>query len=121
MSVLLFRLRNVPDDEADDIRELLSTNNLEFYETTAGAWGISTAAIWLKHNDDVDKAKQLVEHYQHERGVSQRESYGQLKESGEHKTLWYTFAENPVRFIAYLALAALIIYVSIKPFLSLSH
>ena len=32
MSVLLFRLRNVPEDEAEDVRELLNKNGFEFYE-----------------------------------------------------------------------------------------
>ena len=64
MSVLLFRLRNVPEDEAEDIRELLTNNNFEFYETSAGNWGISTAAIWLNNNNGLDNAKKLIENYQ---------------------------------------------------------
>ena len=121
MSILLFRLRNVPDDEAEDIRELLNDNHFEFYETSAGNWGISTAAIWLENNADLDNAKSLIEQYQTERGILQRQKYEQLKNSGSNKTLLDAFKENPVRFIVYLAIVGFIIYVSTKPFLGLSE
>src|SRR5210317_818810 len=102
MSALLFRLRNVPEDEAEDIRELLTENNFEFYETSAGNWGISTAAIWLNNKEQLESAKKLIENYQAERGISQRHHYEELKKSGGHKTLLDAFKENPFRFVAYL-------------------
>ena len=121
MSILLFRLRNVPDDEADDIRELLNNNNLEFYETSAGNWGISTAAIWLKDKEQLESAQTLIERYQTERGISQRKNYEELKKSGGHKTLLDAFKENPFRFVAYLIFVGFIVYVSTKPFLNLAN
>ncbi len=120
MSILLFRLRNVPEDEAEDIRDLLNDNGLEFYETSAGNWGISTAAIWLKNKDQLETAKTLIEEYQTKRGISQRQSYEELKQTGGHKTLMDAFRENPFRFIAYLIFIGFIIYVSTKPFLTLT-
>lgn len=36
---ILFRLSGVPDDEADDVRMLLTDNAIDFYETSAGNWG----------------------------------------------------------------------------------
>ena len=120
MSILLFRLRNVPDDEADDIRELLTNNNYGFYETSAGSWGISAAAIWLKDKEQLENAKILIEKYQTERGISQRRNYEELKESGSHKTLLDSFKESPFRFVAYLIFVGFIVYVSTKPFLTLT-
>ena len=120
MSALLFRLRNVPEDEAEDIRELLNVNGFEFYETSAGNWGISTAAIWLKDKEQLESAKTLIEDYQTERGISQRHHYEELKKSGSHKTLLDAFKDNPFRFIAYIIFAGFIIYISTKPFLSLT-
>ena len=117
MSILLFRLRNVPEDEAEDIREILNNNNLEFYETSAGNWGISTAAIWLKNREQLEIAKELIEKYQTERGISQRQTYDELKKTGDHKTLLDAFQENPFKFVAYLIFVGFIIYVSTKPFL----
>lgn len=120
MSVLLFRLRNVPEDEADDIRGLLANNQIEFYETTAGSWGTSTAAIWLKNRDDLDQARDLIDQYQQERGTTQREAYEALKNAGKNRTIIDAFRENPIRFIAYIAFIIIILYFSIKPFISLS-
>jgi hypothetical protein len=121
MSVLLFKLRHVPEDEADDIRNLLESNNIEYYETSAGNWGISTPAIWLKNHDNLEKAKSLIDMYQQERSISQRAAYAQLKKSGEHKKLLDAFLENPFRFIAYLLFTLIIIYFSLKPFMNLAN
>ncbi|MEE3087569.1 MAG: DUF6164 family protein, partial [Pseudomonadota bacterium] len=41
MAKLLFRMRDVPDDEAEEVRELLTQNKITFFETFAGNWGIS--------------------------------------------------------------------------------
>jgi hypothetical protein len=109
----------VPEDEAEEVRELLNNNGFEFYETSAGNWGISTAAIWLKNNDDLENAKAVIDDYQTERGVSQRNNYEKLKLSGSHKTLLDAFKENPLKFIAYLIFVGFIIYISTKPFLTL--
>ena len=119
MAVLIFKLRNVPDDEADDIRALLEQHQLDYYETSAGNWGISSPGIWLKHDSDREQAQQLIDEYQQQRGIAQREAYQQLKSAGQQKTLWQGFRDAPLRFVIYLILAALVAYVSIKPFLSL--
>lgn len=121
MSVLLFKLRHVPEDEANDIRELLDSNNIDYYETSAGNWGISTPAIWLKNNDELERAKTLIDTYQHKRGINQREAYAQLKNSGDHKTILDVFNENPARFIVYIIFILFLLYFSIKPFISLSN
>ncbi|MGV8932232.1 MAG: DUF6164 family protein, partial [Luteimonas sp.] len=41
MSKLLLNLRQVLDDEADDVRAFLDAHQLEYYETTPSRWGIS--------------------------------------------------------------------------------
>ena len=41
MPLQLFNLRGVPEDEAEDIRQLLDEHEIEFYETSAGNWGVS--------------------------------------------------------------------------------
>ena len=64
MAVLLYSLRNVPDDEADAIRALLSENDIDFFETSAGNWGISAPGIWLKDPTKYDCAKELLEEFQ---------------------------------------------------------
>jgi len=48
MSKILFRLNGVSDDEAEEVRELLASNNIDFYETSPGNWGVSMPAIGLE-------------------------------------------------------------------------
>ena len=40
MAMLLFKLNNVPDDEAMDVRQLLDDNGIHYYETDAGRWRV---------------------------------------------------------------------------------
>jgi hypothetical protein len=87
MALLLFPLRNVPDDEAEDIRDVLSENSISFYETTAGNWGISMPAIWLSDESQLEQAREAINSYQEERKqVLQEEEYAKLKQSGQADT-----------------------------------
>lgn len=114
MARLLFSLRGVPDDEAEEVRELLDKNGIDFYETSAGNWGISMPALWLKDDDDQAFAQQLLETYQQKRYSEQRAIYEQLKRDGENKRLIDVIVKNPIQFFLYTGLILLIIYVSIK-------
>lgn len=60
MAQLVFRLKNVPEQEADEIRDLLNEHQIEFYETTAGRWQISMAGLWVRDKDQAAQAKQLI-------------------------------------------------------------
>ncbi len=121
MAIPLFPLRNVPDDEAHDVRELLDAQQLDYYETGAGNWGISSPAIWLKNDADLPRARELIDAYQRQRGIEQREHYAQLKQQGRQKTLWDAFVEHPLRFVMYLAIVGVVAYFSVKPFLHLGE
>ncbi|MDH3692399.1 MAG: DUF6164 family protein [Gammaproteobacteria bacterium] len=117
MTVLLIKLRGVPDDEAEELRDLLTTNKIDHYETSAGNWGISMPAIWLNDSNQLQKAKLLIEEYQAERFARARDEYEQLKKEGKHRTILDEVKENPIRIVAYLAIIAVVIYFSTKPFI----
>jgi hypothetical protein len=117
MPKLLFRLNGVPDDEAHDIRELLTTHRIDFYETDAGRWGISVAGVWLRDEEQLDTAKQLIDHYQAERTQRVRAEYDNLRSEGRHETLMARFLGDPVRFLVYAAIILVILYFSLAPFL----
>lgn len=112
MSVQLFRLKNVPDDEAEEIRSLLEKNYIDYFETPAGSWGISMPAIWLNDEDQLEKAMQLIDSYQSERLARYR------SEPADRKNILSELFNNPVQFVAYIAFEAVILYFSIKPFLN---
>ncbi len=119
MAVLLFKLNAVPDDEADDIRALLTDNEINYYETSAGNWGISVAGIWLRNKDQLVQAKTLIDEYEHARYQQARAEYEKLCAEGRQRTLLDMIKESPLRFLAYLIVIALILYFSIKPFMTL--
>lgn len=119
MSVLFFNLRGVPADEADEVRELLSAYDIDFYETSAGLLGISLPAIWLYHQDDLPTAQQLFDDYQQKRATQQRNLYQQRKKQGLEPGFWSHNLNHPVRFISYCTISALIIYLSIHWLLEL--
>lgn len=117
MTELLFKLNNVPEDEALEVRQLLAENRIEFYETPAGNWGISVAGIWLQDKSQLSAAKALLEQYQAERLQRARAEYQQRKAQGQQMTLWRRILHNPLPVIALLALAAAVMVFSVKPFL----
>ena len=119
MPAKLFSLNGVPDDEAEEVRALLTQHEVEFYETPAGSWGISAPAIWLNDASQLEKARSFIEAYQAERLVRAREEYAQLKKEGRNRTLIDMIRENPLRFFVYVAVIAAIVYFSTKPFLDI--
>lgn len=114
MAILLFSLRGVPEDEAYEVRELLTAHEINFYETSAGNWGVSMPALWLRDGSDLEKARQLLDQYQQQRQIIQRQLYLERKQAGQSKTLFDSFKEKPLVFVAYLAVLILVIYASIK-------
>ena len=121
MAVLLFSLRNVPDDEADAIRALLSENDIDFFETSAGNWGISAPGIWLKDSAGYERAKALLEGFQQSWAKEQKEKFRQLAQNGESNTVFNRFKQNPFQVIIYITIALFILYVSINPYVNFSN
>lgn len=119
MPLQLFSLRGVPEDEVDEIRQLLEENSIEFYETSAGNWGVSLPAIWLRDgSDQLDTAQRLIETYQIERAERARAHYQQLKDEGRAQNLFSMIWARPLQFVVYLALIGLILFISLTPMLS---
>ncbi len=116
MAVILFRLNDVPEDEADEVRALLAENNISFYETSGGNWGISVAALWLSDDDQLSDARSLLSHYQAERSVRIRAEYEQQRQQGKAKTLLCRIKDSPVRTIFFLSIVLIVIWLSVSPF-----
>lgn len=120
MAKILFRLNGVSDDETNDVRELLTNNAIDFYETSSGNWGVSMPAIWLSEDSQFEKAQALLNAYQNKRTIKMREEYARLKRKGKNKTFVDSVVQNPVRFTIHLSLALLVIYLSVMLVLDLA-
>ncbi|SFP71965.1 hypothetical protein SAMN05216419_101521 [Nitrosomonas cryotolerans] len=114
MSTILFRLNGVSDEEVTDVRELLAHNEIDFYETSPGNWGVSVPAIWLRDDDQLQKARVLLDEYQAARTLRIREEYARLKKEGKSKTFIDKIKESPIQWVAHLVAVLLVIYLSIK-------
>lgn len=119
MAILLFRLRHVPEDEAEEVRQLLTDEGIAFYETLAGNWRISMPAIWLSDDSQLDQARELLDRYQEARLAKARMEYEARIRDGSHETLWKKFLREPVKVSFYLGAALLVLYLSVQVFLSL--
>ena len=116
MSRLLIKLRDAPDDEILEIRNLLEEHGVDFYETQSGPWGISAAGIWLKDEQQYDRVKALLDDYQENRFREKHAEYERLRNIGEHRTFLQNLLEKPAQVILYSLIVGLIIYFSISPF-----
>jgi len=121
MAKKIFGLRGVPDDEADDIRQILSENQIEFYETAAGNWGVSMPAIWLEDEQQYTQAKELIDVYQAERLVRTRDEYERQKQAGEVESPADRLKRDPVSYILTVVFILFLLYIFIGTFVSIGN
>lgn len=119
MARLLFKLSNVPDDEAQDIRDLLNNHDIHFYETNAGFWRVGLDAIWLADGIQEEEARELIRTYQAERHIRQQENYAQLVEAGQVPSVWQRFCAQPIRFMALIVAIIFVAGLTVVPFVML--
>jgi len=119
MAKLVFKLRDVPEEEIDAVRRLLDEHGFEYYETHAGNWGISVAGIWVTDDQRHSEARKLIDAFQEEHASQMRAVYQQQCQSGEAETTLQRFLQNPLRFILYLLFAGVIGYFTLAPFFEL--
>lgn len=119
MARLLFKLSNVPDDEAQDIRDLLNNHAIHFYETNAGFWRVGLDAIWLSDGTREEEARELIRVYQSERTLHQQENYAQLVEAGQVPSVWQRFCAQPIRFMALVVAIIFVAGLTVVPFMML--
>lgn len=120
MSRLLMSLRGVPDDEVAEVRALLNSYNLEFYEIPPNRWGISGGGIWLKDAESYPYARQLLDEYQRKRSERVRAEYEQMRQSGEVDSFFQRVAREPVQAVVYALLIAALLAFMIVPFIYLA-
>lgn len=119
MGALLFKLNQVPEDEAEDVRQLFEEHDFPTYETHAGFWGLGVSAIWLADPEQLPEAKALLEEYQRERQARQQALKVEREAAGEQPTFLQRAMQAPVRFIAMIVAIGVILALSILPFVGL--
>ncbi len=92
-------LRNVPDDEADDVRAMLDAQGIEFYETRPSIWGISAGGIWVTEDAAFADARRAMDDYQQQRSARARAEYAAAKRAGTAQTFVTLLRAEPARVV----------------------
>lgn len=116
MGRLLLNLRQVPEDEADEVRALLGEQGIAFYETQAGRWNLSLPGLWVDGADYV-RARTHLDAYQRERLARVRAEHAQARERGELPNVWDNIRQNPVRVLLALAVIVGLLLLMAWPYL----
>ena len=115
MAKLLFRLGGVEEDEAEDVRQVLDEAGIKYYETHAGRWRISLAAIWLVDSNDYPQARAILDEYQEERHQRMQALAQDLP------TFWQSVAQRPIHFFFTVLSVIFILALVLLPFLLLAR
>lgn len=116
MAQLIFALKDVPESEANAIRTRLDDHHINYYETSAGRWNISVAALWVVDDNDYLPARQLINDYQTEL----QQALAKQQEMGDEAplpTIWQTFSHRPFTVVFFLAAVAIVVGLSVIPFM----
>jgi hypothetical protein len=118
VSKLLLNLRDVPDDEADDVRRFLDSAGIGYYETRASRWGIA-GCIWITDDGDIAEAKRLMAEYQRERLARAREERAEAERTGTAETFADVLRTQPLRVALTVLGVALLLALMAVPVLLL--
>jgi hypothetical protein len=120
MSKLLLNLRDVPDDEANDVRRFLDSGGIGYYETPSSFWGISAGGIWVD-NGDLAEAKRLMAEYQRQRQASTRAERAEAKRNGTAERFIDVLRAQPLRVALSVIGIALLLALMAIPVLLLAR
>lgn len=118
MAKLLLNLRNVPDDEVEEVRAMLDQHRIAFYETQPSRWGISYGGIWISEDSDAPEAKRLMADYQGKRQARVRAEHAAAVREGSAQTFMDVVREQPLRvLLTVLAVIVLLGLVALPAYL----
>ena len=113
MAKLFLNLRNMPGDEADDVRDLLRSNAIDFYETQPSPWGISAGGLWIEDVDQLTRAKALMADYQARRRDHARSERTIAEREGRAETFAGLLRDRPLYVVGVLAAMLFILAVTL--------
>lgn len=118
--MLLMNLRNVPDEEADEVRALLDEHGIDYYESRPSLLGFASAAIWAHRKEQVAEARELLAEYQQALQQRMRAEHEARVRAGTAETLGSSFRRNPLQVTAALAGVVFLLSLALVPFIMLA-
>jgi hypothetical protein len=119
MATLLFRLANVTEEEAWEVRRLLDEHGFDTYETHAGFWRLGVDAIWLRDVSQRDAAREVLDRYQAKRQARMQQEHAERIERGQAPTLWQRLRHHPVQMLLVVLAVLAMLALTLVPFLGL--
>jgi hypothetical protein len=119
MAKLLLNLRNVPDDEVDDVRRFLDSGGIGYYETPPSFWGVSAGGIWIRDDGELAEAKRLMAEYQRARQARARAERAEAQRTGTAETFVDVLRAQPLRVALTVIAIALLLALTALPALLL--
>lgn len=121
MSKRLMSFRNVPDDEHAEICALLEQAAIDFYQTPPNLFGLSAAALWVREDADLERARTLLAEYQTERARRARQAFEVARAAGELPGLWSALRQRPAQVIGLIVLVLGVLFALSLPMLLLGR
>lgn len=121
MPARLLGLREVPEDEVDDIVALLEGAAIAHYITPPGLFGLSPPALWIRESARLPEAKALLAEYQAGRAERARAEFEAARAAGEVPGLWASLRARPMHAIGLLVLVIGVLLTLSLPWLMLGR
>jgi hypothetical protein len=116
MAILLMKLRQVPEDELIEILRLLDDHAVDYYQTSAGPFGVSLPALWLRDEARADEVKGLLDEYAERRQREARQAQAAEVAARGERRVWDMFRESPFKFSLRVLLIVFFVWLSVHPF-----
>lgn len=110
-------LRDVPSDEYEAVCSLLEAHGIEHYRTEPSRFGLSSGALWVVDDTRHAQARAALDDYQAQRRDEARRERTEQLAAGTAPTLLSRLRNEPLRMLALLLLLAVVIGLSLLPFL----
>ncbi|SDD82685.1 DUF6164 family protein [Aquimonas voraii] len=121
MGVRLMGLRDVPEDELAGLVSTLQTAGIEHYQSPPGLFGLSPAALWVKHASDLSEAQRLLAEFQTQRAEAARAAWRSAREAGEVPGLWASIRARPWHTLGLIVLVLGVLFALSLPMLGLGR
>jgi len=112
MARRILNLRGVTIEEAEGLRQALAAADVEFYETPPSAFGISAGSIWIRRNEEFDRAKEVFDAFQDAFAAEARQNHAP-------ESLASYVRRNPGRVAGFTVAALAVLLVMFWPVLHL--
>ena len=118
---LLLNLRHVPEDECEEVLDLLARHHIPHYTTPPGPFGISAGGIWVCEIDDMPKARALFDVYQKARAERCQAARAKAREDGQEERFFTLWAKQPLTVLLMILLSVMVLMIFFAPILQLAQ